>query len=637
MTHRFVKLVKQRRRVYSRYKDVNHPAYTAISDATNKELRKARRSFEKKLATNIKSDTKSFFAYVRSKSSSTVKTGPLVDDSGVTMESDVEMAERLSRYFASVFTEEDLTSVPTPEPVFTGPSEEALKDIDISEEIIRKHLRKLRVDKASGADDLSPRLLLMVSDLIERPLAIILQKSMESGIVPMDWRLANVAPVFKKGRRTECENYRPISLTSQICKMFETIIRDAIVTHLEVNDLIGSSQHGFRNGHSCLSNLLCFLDKVTGSIKDGIPSDVGYLDFAKAFDKVPHQRLLAKLRAHGIGGNLLKWIESWLKDRKQRVCLRGSSSSWSRVGSGVPQGSVLGPVLFLIFINDLDLGVTGDILKFADDTKLLGRVENEAGSVSLQDDLNRLMNWSTTWQMQFNASKCKVMHIGNRNPKYSYSMNQHVLEETSKERDLGYIMSSDAKPSFHCHQAYSRANRMLGLISRTFVGRDPRILLCLYKTLVRPHLEYAVSAWSPQYKKDKALLERIQHRFTRMFPGFSKLSYEDRLQRLGLWSLEERRNRADLIEVYKILTGLSSSPSLRSMFVVQADSKTRGHSKKLYKQHSSCVARKHFFSERVINRWNSLSSEAVDAPSLNSFKNHLAKLRTTQMSFFMDQ
>ena len=137
--------------------------------------------------------------------------------------------------------------------------------------------------------------------------------------------------------------------------------------------------------------------------------------------------------------------------------------------------------------------------------------------------------------------------------------------------------------------------------------------------------------------KDKALLERIQHRFTRMIPGFSKLGYEDRLLRLGLWSLEERRNRADLIEVYKILTGLSSSPSLRSMFVVQADSKTRGHSKKLYKQHSSCVARKHFFSERVINRWNSLSSEAVEAPSLNSFKNHFAKLRATQMSSFMDQ
>ena len=160
--------------------------------------------------------------------------------------------------------------------------------------------------------------------------------------------------------------------------------------------------------------------------------------------------------------------------------------------------------------------MTGDILKFADDTKLLGRVENEAGSVSLQDDLNRLMNWSATWQMQFNASKCKVMDIGNRNPKFSYSMCQHVLEETSKEMDLGYIMSSDAKPSFHCYQAYSRANRMLGIISRTFVGRDPRILLCLYKTLVRPHLEYAVSAWSPYY----FLLERIQHRFTRMFPAW---------------------------------------------------------------------------------------------------------------------
>ena len=372
-------------------------------------------------------------------------------------------------------------------------------------------------------------------------------------------------------------------------------------------------------------------------MNEGRSSDVIYLDFAKAFDKVPHQRLLVKLRAHGVDGVLLTWIGSWLRDRKQRVCMRGSSSSWCRVSSGVPQGSVLGPILFLVFINDLDVGIRSDIWKFADDTKILRVVEEDGGADMLQSDLDRLVDWSNTWQMQFNEKKCKVMHIGRRNKMFRYSMNQHVLDETVEERDLGVMMSSDLKPSVHCRLAYNRANGILGLIRRTFMYRDPQTLLCLYKTMVRPHLEYAVSAWSPQYKKDNVLLERIQHRFTRMIPGFAGLSYEERLLRLGLWSLEERRNRADLIEVFKILAGVSASPVLGSMFVVDGSGRTRGHSKKLIKNRSNCNIRKHFFSERVINRWNSLPQESVDAVSVNSFKNGLGKLRRTRMDFFMDQ
>ena len=613
-----------------------HPV--RLCDTTAKrELRKARRSFERKLASNIKADTKSFFAYVRSRSTARVKTGPLLDESGGLLNSDTGMAEHLNSYFASVFTDEDLNGMPTADRVFAGDPDEALREIIITEDMVMKQLLRLREDKAPGTDNLSPRLLLMARDQLVCPLAIIMSRSMATGMVPTDWRSANVTPVFKKGKRTACENYRPISLTSQVCKMFEAMIRDSLVAHLEKHALIRASQHGFRKGHSCLSNLLCFLDKVTSCVNEGRSADAIYLDFAKAFDKVPHQRLLIKLRAHGVDGRLLTWIESWLRDRKQRVCLRGSSSSWCRVNSGVPQGSVLGPVLFLVFINDLDIGIRSDIWKFADDTKILGVVEDVGSADLLQRDMDRLMDWSSTWQMQFNEKKCKVMHIGRRNKMFQYSMRQHVLEDTAEERDLGFMMSSDLKPSVHCRLAYSRANSFLGLIRRTFVYRDPGTLICLYKTMVRPHLEYAVSAWSPQYKLDKVLLERIQHRFTRMIPGLSKLSYGERLQRLGLWTLEERRNRADLIEVFRILSGESSSPVLESMFVVDGSHRTRGHSKKLIKNRSSCNIRKHFFCERVINRWNSLPQESVEAVSVNSFKNSLGKLRMTRMDFFMDQ
>ena len=229
------------------------------------------------------------------------------------------------------------------------------------------------------------------------------------------------------GSRNQVSNYRPVSLTSQVSKIMESLIRDAIVSHLEQFKLLGASQHRFRSWKSCLSNLLAFLDDVTKSVEEGRNVDVIFLDFAKAFDKVPHQRLLEKLRSHGIRGELLKWITAWLENRKQRVCVRGCASRWRTVTSGVPQGSVLGPVLFLIFISDLDFGILNSILKFADDTKVYGEVVNQKSREALQNDLDLLVKWSNEWQMKFNVQKCKVMHIGKNNMEYKYTMNGCLL------------------------------------------------------------------------------------------------------------------------------------------------------------------------------------------------------------------
>ena len=182
-------------------------------------------------------------------------------------------------------------------------------------------------------------------------------------------------PLFKKGSRNKSLNYRPVSLTSVICKLLETIIRDDMMHFLIKHKLINPSQHGFLEAKSCLTNLLCFLEEITKWVDDGTPVDVIYLDFQKAFDKVPHQRLISKLKSNGMGNSIINWIEQWLTDRRQRVVVDGEVSSLKSVLSGVPQGSVLGPVLFLVYINDLEEGVTGNILKFADDTKLFGKVK----------------------------------------------------------------------------------------------------------------------------------------------------------------------------------------------------------------------------------------------------------------------
>lgn len=286
------------------------------------------------------------------------------------------MANLLNGFFTSVFTKEDTDNVPEPEPTYHGNS--PLGDVQFPAAQIRKKILNLRKGSAGGPDIISPRVLHETVDSICDPLEIIFTKCLAEGYVPDDWKNANITPIFKKGLKSSVGNYRPISLTSVICKLMESILKDAILDHLVQNEVLRSSQDGFMPGKSCLTNLLEYVNKLIALIDTGHSVDVLYLDFAKAFDKVPHCRLLEKLRAAGVDGKIAAWIQKWLRDRKQRVVLNGEESSWQSVLSGVPQGSVLGPILFIIFINDIN-AVTSDssfTSKFADDTKSALIVEN---------------------------------------------------------------------------------------------------------------------------------------------------------------------------------------------------------------------------------------------------------------------
>ena len=404
-------------------------------------------------------------------------------------------------HFSSVFTREDTRSMPVPETKFKGSERERLGQIVVTPEVVVSKINNMKENKSPGVDGISPKILKETVEQISAPLAHVFNMSLQEGIVPLEWKEANIIPLFKKGSRNKSVNYRPVSLTSVICKVLETIIRDHMMDFLIKHKLINPSQHGFVKARSCLTNLLCFFEEITKWVDEGSPVDVIYLDFQKAFDKVPHKILILKLKSHGMGNSLINWEEQWITD-------------WKLVFSGVPQGSVLGPILLLVYINDLEEGVTGKILKFAD-TKLFRKVKEIGDKQNVQDDIDKLVKWSEKWQMLFNFGKCKCLHTGSRNTGMNYEMGGTILSKTVKEKDFGVTMNANMKVSEQCRIAASKGNQVLGMIRRNITYKEKSLIIPLYKAIVRPHLEYCIQAWNPHLRKDVEVKHFVLHSVTR--------------------------------------------------------------------------------------------------------------------------
>ena len=321
-----------------------------------------------------------------------------------------------------------------------------------------------------------------------------------------------------------------------------------------------------------------------------------------------------------------------MNGRKQRTVLNGETSEWDDVWSGVPQGSVLGPLAFLIYINDIDcLAENISIInKFADDTKL-GHVIKDVHDVRiLQDCLNALVEWANTWGMSFNVDKCKVMHVGLRNPCLEYKMNGKVLACTELERDIGVLVHKTLKPSKQCTEASRRANGVLGKICRSFHYRDRHTFVKLYIQYVRPHLEFAVPAWAPWSAGDKEVLEKVQRRAVKMISGLQGATYEDRLKELKLQTFEDGRKMFNLVQTLKILKGFDNVKT-ETWFIMVGENQARitratTNPLNLVQHRSKSDIRKNFFSQRVVESWNNLPSELKESRSVQSFKSNLIKL-----------
>ena len=618
--------VQRKRQAFKHYKKYpsvsNYNIYAKYRNQVKWETRKAKKQKEQKVALDSKKNPKALFQYINSKNKSKETIPDLLKPDGSLSKSTTEKCNMFNSFFASVFTKEGDGELP----VFDKIKDNFLENITITEDQMYHALNSLNISKSPGPDEIHPRILKELSKELAKPLSMLFNKSIKEGKIPDKWKIAEVRPIFKKGSKQEAGNYRPVSLTSVVCKVFESFVRDAMYSHFISNNLLSDKQFGFCQGRSCMTQLLVTLHDWMTLLDKNIPVDCMYLDFRKAFDAVPHKRLLHKIKGYGVRGNILNWVTDFLSNRTQYVSLDGFYSESTNVTSGVPQGSVLGPTLFIYYINDLPDVVDTLLRIFADDTKSYDKIENTEDQVKLQNSIDNLVKWSHDWLLGFNCDKCKCLHLGKNNKKCQYTIQQNnkttLLGETTCEKDLGINIDPDLNFEKHIEIQTKKARALCGMIMRTFVNKTPSILIPIFKSLIRPVLEYGNVVWHPYLRKNINEIEKVQRNFTKNIIGMKNLDYESRLRTLKLPSLEYRRIRGDMIEVYKILYKKYDPLTTHNLFTLDTNN-TRGHKLKLKKFQFNTDKYKHFFTNRVVNLWNSLPGEVVYAPSLNVFKNKI--------------
>ena len=400
---------------------------------------------------------------------------------------------------------------------------------------------------APGPDEIPPIVLKQCKEQLATPIHLIWSRSLASGSVPKCYKRSLVTPLYKKGSRALPSNYRPVSLTSHVIKLYERVVRKQLVTHLTSNNLMCRKQHGFQAGKSCLTQLLDHIDEIISNFQSGLDTDCIYLDFSKAFDKVDHALLLKKLEKYGVHPQLIRWIKSFLTDRSQQVVLCGQVSLAAIIISGVPQGTVLGPILFLIFINEITGCITHSTIRcFADDTKISKAISCEADMAILQADLDTVTEWSSRNNMQLHKDKFEYVC--------------HVASKTNTVRELPFvneIWESSSVPISAGHptsapSAINQSRKLLGCLVYSIPAVQWLCLHCINRwSELRSLLEYCSPLWNPSKVSDIQQLESVQKTFTSRIAGCQDLDYWERLQKLSLLC----RSREDVRDSSSSLCG----------------------------------------------------------------------------------
>lgn len=623
-----------------------HEKYQVLRRQCKSTIESKYKQYIASLNSSLQENPKRFWSFYKSKKK-TESIPSTVKFRDQHHQSPSSQAEAFNQYFHSVFSSDNF-SIPTSDydlPPENSPQDnpnatELNSEISVSEvEIL---LRNLDPNKACGADAFPTRILKECALVLAPSVCKLFNKSFSSGKLPQQWKEALVIPIHKKGDKDLVNNYRPISLLCIISKVLERCVFNRLMFHLHL--FVSDHQHGFLKGRSTVTQMLVFLHKIEEALDSSLQTDIIYLDLSKAFDSVSHPRLLHKLQLAGVSGPIYSWLADYLNNRNQRVLVKSVISNPLPVTSGVPQGSILGPLLFIWYINDLPDLLSRDTLiyLFADDTKLARIINSQSDATQLQGDINKVSSWSLNWKMNFNPDKCESLSITRKKHPIvnDYVIDGNPIVRKDSLKDLGVVTTTTLKWGLHISNVCTKAQQMLGFLHRTSdPGFGIQVKRCLYMSLVRSHLGYASEVWSPLSGKDLRMVEGIQRRATKFILGYTNdnLTYKDRLVTLKLLPISYWHELKDLVFFFKLINGfydIDISQFVSPKIVVRS---TRSSSSLDYivpKCKTSLFQKSYFV--KTVKLWNNLPHTTRTCQSVGAFKSALYNYYNAALDYNFD-
>ena len=622
-------------RAYNKAKDHKYDvhfwnSYTTIRNQYQEQLKTAETNYNNKLGVSLKNATKKNKAWWRTvkyflnRNQSSAIPSLFHDNCHIT--DNLSKAEIFNKFFLDQSNID--TSRARAPPALNQP-EVFLGSIRINREEVLDILKSLDVTKATGPDGVSAILLREGAPSICDSLTRLFNLSLQQEVFPSSWKQAHVTPLHKKGDTNLCNNYRPISLLSCVGKVMEKVVFKYVFNFFRENLLLSSNQSGFMPGDSTVNQLLCLYHELSLAVDLQKEVRVVFLDISKAFDRVWHHGLLYKLERSGISQSLLQWFKNYLSNRQQRVVINGKTSTWGTINAGVPQGSVLGPLLFLIFINDIVDIVHSKIKLFADDTSLYLTVDNPQLSADiLNGDLSSIDSWSSDWMVTFNALKTDAMLVSRKRNQVFHpplSFQNHQLDNVEQHKHLGIILRSDLRWKDHIDLIIVRASKQLNIMKSLQYLLDRETLEVIYKSFIRPLMEYGSVVWDGCTQGDSQRLESVQLAAARVISGAMLTTPNDKLyEETGLQTLAKRREINKLIQMYKITHNLA--PEYLREIIFSNQNQTRRNTRQA-ENLPHFRARTDLFDNTFFpcttRLWNQLPLNIRNCNSLNEFKKYI--------------
>lgn len=587
-----------------------------ISRELKKQLKIFHNEKEARIITNGKNQ---IYKYINNKFKDDNEIPCLIDSSGKISFCNEEKCNSLAKNFQKSFIGNAFEQLP-----LVDNNTEHLSDIELNLCTILDTLHSLPSKNSTSPDNIPYIVLKNCADSLAPILTDLFRSILDDGHIPAIWQKSIIIPIYKKGEKTDPKNYRPISLTSTVCRVFERILHEKITEFLNKKSFFNENQFGFLKNRSTTSQLLSTFNDFYESIEKNQNIDIVYIDFAKAFDTVPIELLLQKAKIVGIGGKILKFLKNFLTNRCFRVKIGNNLSENYHTYSGVPQGSILGPLLFLIFINDLPDVISKNIgIKlYADDVKIYLAYKKPSELEELSNALKELEKWAKSNGLKISQDKCSVLHIGKNNVKKEYHILGNKIQKTECVRDLGILIDSQLSFNEHISKIVKNAYFKGYQILRTVKTRNLNTLVFIYKTYVRPQLEYATEIWNPKTNKQIDKIEKVQKFFTRIALkkcGLIHRPYQERLTTCNLQNLSERRKITDLTTTFKIIRGLTSLET--SKFINLSSRSVRRPFLIKVKRHTAKT--QNSFFNRIVSQWNKLPKKAVEIKSVKQFREYI--------------